>query len=164
MGWNAKVDFKESRIHGRGVFAAEDITEGTKVWTIDDSMYVFNEADELLRLPKNLLRDILYAGYLHHTSDKFVSYGDGMQWVNHAFGDSANIGLKKRTPLAEDNCTALRDIQAGEELLEDYTFWSVYQNEPGHWLPQIYAEYCPSHFRFLLSLEKRVPVSTHGAA
>ena len=34
----------------------------------------------------------------------------------------------------EDNCTALRDIEAGEELLEDYSFWSVMKVYRRHWL------------------------------
>jgi hypothetical protein len=79
--------------------------------------------------------------------------------VNHAPAGVANIGITEWTPLEEDNCTALRDIAAGEELTEDYAFWSVLSLDPEHWLPKLYRDFCPDHYAFLQSLSRQRKVA-----
>lgn len=153
MGWIADVEFRPSALHGMGTFARSPIRAGTKVWTFDPTMQVCDEA-ALRRLTRAQLRFALHGGYLHHPSDRFVWYADGMEYVNHASGAAANIGITAWTPLEEDNCTALRDIAAGEELLEDYAFWSLADLGSGHWLPPLYRDFCPQHYAFLQSIER----------
>lgn len=154
MGWNVDVEFKPSGTHGMGAFARQDIAAGSKLWVFDSSMKV-GEYQALAALPRDELRFALHGGYLHHPSGKFVWYKDGMEYVNHADSPRANIGISEWTPLHEDNCTALRDIAAGEELLEDYKFWSVLSLERDHWLRRLYTEFCPEHYDFLIEIEKR---------
>jgi SET domain-containing protein len=149
----AKVAFGPSTIHGMGVFALEPIKQGTKVWTVDPGMR-FLRHDELAALPPRELRFALHGGYLHFPSQRFVYYDDGMEYVNHASGSAANIGILEWTPLPQDNCTALRDIAAGEELLEDYTFWSSLETTESRWLADLYKRHCPQHYAFLRSIEK----------
>ena len=153
MSWLTRVEFRDSRIHGRGVFAAERIPAGTKIWAFDSNMIVAEGPQDLLRLPRPLLAFALHGGYLHHPSDRFVWYYDGMQYVNHAPAERANIGITEWTPLRQDNCSALRDIEIGEELLEDYAFWSVAKLNPNHWLRNVYARHCSDHYNFLLRLD-----------
>lgn len=154
MGWTVNVGFRRSRVHGTGAFALEPIRKGTKVWSVDPTMNFMGPA-ELGGLPRDELRFALHGGYLHLPSQKFVYYADGMEYVNHADGERANIGITEWTPLMEDNCTALRDIDAGEELLEDYTFWSILQLRQDHWLIDLYHDFCPDHFAFLAEIERR---------
>lgn len=154
MAWLTRVAFGESPVHGMGVFALEPIRMGTKVWTIDPSMK-FADAAQLAALPHDELRFALHGGYLHFPSQRFVYYKDGMEYVNHATGSAANIGIMEWTPLMEDHCMALRDIDVGEELLEDYTFWSVLDLRRDHWLVDLYRKAVPDHFDFLMSLERR---------
>lgn len=158
MGWNVAVEFKRSSVHGTGAFACEPIAAGTKVWTFDSRMQVCDLA-ALAALPPATLQFALHGGYLHYPSDKFVWYDDGMHFVNHAPGAASNIGIREWTPLEEDNCTALRDIAAGEELLEDYAFWSMLSLHPDHWLPKLYRDFCPGHYAFLVGLEKQRAVA-----
>lgn len=153
MGWNVEVEFRPSPLHGTGAFARTDIAAGTKVWTFDEEMQVCG-LPELAALPPATLAFALHGGYLHYPSGKFVWYADGMHFVNHAPAGVANIGITEWTPLEEDNCTALRDIAAGEELLEDYSFWSVLSLDPDHWLPKLYRDFCPGHYAFLQSLAR----------
>ena len=152
MSWLTKVAFGKSRIHGIGVFALEPIRRGTKVWTVDPTMKFMRPSD-LLALPADERRFALHGGYLHFPSQQFVYYNDGMEYVNHADGGLANIGIRKWTPLMEDNCTALRDIAEGQELLEDYTFWSILQLRQDHWLVDMYRRFCPDHYAFLMKIE-----------
>lgn len=154
MSWNVDVEFRPSRVHGTGTFAREHIPAGTRVWSFDPSMKV-GELLELSRLKPYELQFALHGGYYHMPSDKFVWYSDGMQFVNHADGTAANIGILEWTALIDDNCTALRDIKAGEELFEDYNFWSIFKLNPQHWLRALYRDFCPDHHDFLLSLHQR---------
>jgi len=154
MGWKVNVDFRPSGVHGTGVFARDPIAAGTKVWAFDDSMSVCG-LPELAALTPDRLAFALHGGYFHHPSGRFIWYEDGMEYVNHADGGHANIGITEWTPLEEDNCTALRDIAPGEELLEDYAFWSIFQLPQNHWLHGIYQDFCPGHYAFLDSIERR---------
>lgn len=153
MSWQKRVAFGPSRVHGVGVFALEPIERGTKVWVVDPSMR-FLEPAELAALPSDELRFALHGGYLHLPSRRFVYYDDGMEYVNHASGSEANIGISEWTSLEQDNCTAFRDIEAGEELLEDYTFWSAPHLASLSWLVDLYKEHCPAHYSFLLRIER----------
>ena len=135
-----------------GVFALEPIWRGTKVWMVDPSMKIVDSA-QLAALSADELRFALHGGYLHFPSQRFVYYNDGMEYVNHASGPAANIGIREWTPLMDDNCTALRDIAVGEELLEDYTFWSILNLRRDHWLIDLYREACPEHYAFLKRIQ-----------
>lgn len=137
-----------------GTFALEPIRKGTKVWIVDPTMKFLEPAD-LYSLPPNERRTVIYGGYPHLPSETFVYFKDGMEYVNHADPQAANIGVHEWPPLLEDNCTALRDIDAGEELLEDYAFWSVVQLRHNHWLVKLYRENCPAAYKFLLEIEGR---------
>lgn len=105
------------------------------------------------RLRPDRLGFALHGGYLHAPSDKFLWYTDGMQYMNHAETGVANIGLDFWPDLHDDHCVALRNIEPGEELLEDYAFWADGGLRPGHWLHRLYLEHCREHYTFLASLE-----------
>lgn len=154
MGWLKKVTFKPSSIHGTGAFAGEFIERGEKVWCFDDSMHVCGPA-ELGGLDPETLEFALHGGYYHEPARKFVWYEDGMQYVNHADPPIANIGITEWTPLEQDHCKALRDIEPGEELLEDYEFWSVVNLPANHWLHHFYMDFCLSHYDFLAFIHSR---------
>lgn len=154
MGWLTSVRFRPSGVHGMGAFAHKPIRAGEKVWTFDDSMHVMGPG-ELGGLDPDRLAFALHGGYFHAPAQKFVWYEDGMQFVNHADPPAANIGIHAWTPLAKDGCFALRDIAPGEELFEDYAFWSVFNLPQGHWMHAFYAEFCPGHYAFLASIHQR---------
>ena len=150
MGWNVNVEVKRSGVHGSGVFAAERIPAGTKVWQFDTSMHVCTRAT-LARLHPRTLSQALKAGYLHEPSGLFLWYVDGMQFMNHADGCQANLGLHYWTAsLQDDHILALRDIEPGEELREDYRGCLQGGLAPDHWLAPYYLAFCAAHYRFLL--------------
>ena len=151
MGWNVNVEVKRSAVHGSGVFAAEPIRAGTKVWQFDSSMQVCNP-EELASLEPSTLAQALTAGYVHEPSDLFLWYTDGMQFMNHAFGRNANVGLDYWPRLCDDHIVAQRDIAPGEELREDYRNCLRAGLAPDHWLAPFYRAFCPGHYRFLLGL------------
>ena len=77
------------------------------------------------RLDPRQLRFALHGGYLHKPSDRFLWYTDGMQFMNHRRAPRGQRRARHlAAALATTTTVALRDIAAGEELLEDYTFWA----------------------------------------
>lgn len=151
MSWTVEVEFRASRVHGAGVFARKDIAAGTRIWEVDAGMRFF-EREALEALPPATLARALHGGYLHWPANRFVWYDDGMQFMNHASGPAANIGLDHWPQLMSDHTVALRDIAAGEELLEDYGFWAETGASQGHWMEPLYRAACPEHLAFLRSL------------
>jgi len=158
LGWLVDVDFKNSSIHGMGIFARCPIKAGTRLWQYDDAMHACDEA-AFERLTPRERRFALHGGYLHKPSDKFLWYTDGMQFMNHRCTPDANVGLGVWPALAEDHTLALRDIAAGEELTEDYTFWSDGGIATDHWLNRFYLAHCPEHLAFLHQLEVLRPAA-----
>lgn len=154
MAWLKKVRFGPSPVHGTGAFAEEPIRAGEKVWCVDPTMHVGGPG-ELGGMTPDELRAALHGGYHHAPADRFVWYLDGMQFVNHADPPHANIGIREWTPLEEDHCLALRDIAPGEELLEDYEFWSIFKLPPRHWMHDFYRDFCPEHYAFLHAIHER---------
>lgn len=151
MAWEVPIEVTQSPTHGRGVFAKTFIPKGALVWKFDRSMPVCDELD-LRSYDKMTLDKALLGGFFHEPSGKFVWYEDGMDYVNHADTPFANIGAKGWTPLEEDANYALRDIQPGEEIFEDYSFWTIFNLQPTHWLRRLYFEACPQHYNFLQSI------------
>ncbi len=151
MGWKVGVEFKQSPVHGMGIFARQGIKRGTRIWEVDASMR-FDDAEALKRLSPERIAYALHGGYLHRPADRLVWYEDGMQYMNHAPGARANVGLTYWPELGLDHTIALRDIEAGEELFEDYGFWVDAGIGEFHWLAPLYREHCPGHIEFLQSL------------
>ena len=151
MSWLVGVEFKSSPIEGMGIFSKKEIKSGTKLWKFDESMKV-SDAKSLSRLDPDRLAFALHGGYLHGPSNKFLWYTDGMQFMNHAPGGLANVGLGYWPALRDDHCVALRDIAEGEELFEDYTFWANEGLEPRHWLFPFYMSHGLRHYQFLMDL------------
>jgi hypothetical protein len=166
LGWNVNVEVKCSAVHGSGVFAAERIPAGTKVWQFDASMHVCTPA-ALAGMEPSTIAEALCAGYVHEPSGLFLWYRDGMEYMNHGDGPIANVGLYYWPKLPDDHIVALRDIEPGEELREDYRNCLRAGLAPDHWLAPFYRVYSPGHYRFLLGLfeleEQSYPVAAVAA-
>lgn len=115
-----------SEIEGVGVFAADPISAGTAIWTLDERFdHLFNTG-EIETLAPLLRQFIARYGYPHMTREGItvVEFDNG-RFMNHSprpntdFTD-ANVGW------------ARRDIAAGEELTCDYgEFDPSFTMEPG---------------------------------
>ena len=121
MVLNFKICIKDSKIvSGKGVYTEEFIPKGAVFWELDDTCAViFQNGDQFNEYIKNKTKeeidDILVHIYGEH--GKGVLLLDGTQYMNHSF--EPNL----LTPKFETKSYALRDIQAGEELFENYQFY-----------------------------------------
>lgn len=163
MVWHVGVEVRGSRVHGRGLFATEHIPAGTKIWQFDDAMHV-NTPTSLARLAPRTIKFALHAGYLHEPSGLFLWYRDGMEFMNHGDTPQANVGLHYWPKLPDDHVVALRDIEPGEELCEDYRGCLRGGLDPDHWLRPIYLAHNPEHYHFLLALMQPETITSAAAS
>ena len=119
------TEVKRSAIHGFGVYAKADIKQGTIWWKgeIDKNVLLFNKDQyfNFQRSANNKLKADFWKmlstySYYSNQLDSLIVCLDNARYVNHA--DLPNSG-----PAADHNpliSIALRDIEKGEEILEDY--------------------------------------------
>lgn len=101
---------------GYGVFATERIPKGTITWALDklDREISPTELEALGEPYEHLLNRYCY----RNSTGNFVLCWDNGRYVNHSF--HANC-----ISTAYDSEIAIRDIQAGEELTDDYGYLNL---------------------------------------
>lgn len=120
---NIKTEIKISNIDGIGVFAIKDIKKGEDVfpiWNFDSGIYVIpNERINEIPIPVLKLLDKYFineeCGYKIFRLFRglnFLFHGTSFCNSAHPYIENVNIDI---------NGFALRDIKAGEEILEWYT-------------------------------------------
>lgn len=114
---------RQSRIHGRGVFAARRIRKGTRIIEYVGERVSHEEADR--RYEDRPIEDnhtFLFIVDKRTVIDAGVG-GNAARYINHACEPNCETVIKDRRVFIE----ALRTIQPGEELSYDYQI----QREPG---------------------------------
>jgi SET domain-containing protein len=107
-----KTALKTSTINGLGLFAAEFIPAGTKVWQYCEGFDHRLSLEFVEALPEPGRSTVLH--YSACWGGGFVVSADDARFLNHS--DTPNL----RTTSEPDADWAIRDIQIGEELLENY--------------------------------------------
>ncbi len=107
---NAKAG--PSRIHGIGLIAQEFIPKGTVVWEFLPGFDVLIPEADLERLSPAAREQAIYWSYFHLATRTFVMSSDDDRFTNHS--DDPN------TRAVGDCTVAVRDIQPGEEITNDY--------------------------------------------
>jgi SET domain-containing protein len=114
-----EYDLRESKIAGLGLFAKARIPKGTLLWKYSEkSVREFSNAEEVRATLKTRTHDevIFFLEHAYCWDDKVNEILDDGRYWNHS--KSPNTGS---LPEDEDSSFALRDIEAGEELLDDYS-------------------------------------------
>ena len=111
-----------SPIHGFGVFAADPIPAGTRVWEFTDGVDYRLPPEVVERCPEPYQSDLLKYAYRESSGD-YILCGDAARFMNHSDDPSCDD--------SGDLYTVARiDIAAGQELTCDYrTFdldWPAY--------------------------------------
>ena len=101
-----------SRVHGTGLIAQAFIPEGARVWAFMPGFDVLIPEDDLERLSPAARAQAIYWSYFHLATRTFVMSSDDDRFTNHA--DDPN------TRVVGDHTVAVRDIQRGEEITNDY--------------------------------------------
>ena len=116
-----KTKVKESKIHGRGLFAEQNIKKGQIIWRWDPLLDLKIPKKKLLQLPSFTQKFIKYYSYLND-KDEFVLCGDGARYINSS--DKPNmrdiITSKDKLLGSEGKSVASRNIKKGEEITSRY--------------------------------------------
>lgn len=119
---NVKTEIAVSPIHGIGVFAIRDIKKGEEMFP------VWNKASGIYALPKNKLNKIrhevlnlLDKYFINTNSDyKLIRLFNGLNLIAHTISYCNSAYNTEYNQNITNDGIALRDIKAGEEILEWY--------------------------------------------
>lgn len=100
-----------SFIHGMGVFAAEPVRAGTRVWVLDPTIDVEITPEQIAALP-DPAREVALAHSFVNEDGRMILSRDNAVFFNHS--------AEPNTLAEPEGNVALRDIAVGEELTEDY--------------------------------------------
>jgi hypothetical protein len=120
---NIKTEIAVSPLSGVGVFAIKDIKCGEDVfpiWQHESGIYLIpnNQIDEIPKPVQHLLHKYFIneeCGY------KIIRLFKGLNFLFHGFSYCNSAYPNKDNVNIDINGVALRDIKAGEEILEWYT-------------------------------------------
>ncbi len=111
-----RIQVRRSGVHGKGVFALQDIAEGETLIEYVGEVISWDEAQD--RHPHDP-KDPNHTFYFHVNEDKVIDAlygGNSSRWINHSCDPNCEAD--------EDNerifIKAIRNIRAGEELNYDY--------------------------------------------
>ncbi|MEY2641289.1 MAG: hypothetical protein RL150_682 [Candidatus Parcubacteria bacterium] len=113
-----KTTIKQSPLHGLGLFADEDIKEGTVIWEFEPGLDISitkDEYDSLSQMQKDFFD---HYGYWSDELHLYICAADGWRFTNHS--TNPNTATIHAAPSNEGQDIAIRDIKASEELLFDY--------------------------------------------
>jgi uncharacterized protein len=142
---------RNSRVHGRGVFAARKIPLGTRIIEYAGERITWKEA---VRRENKKAADDFHTFFFSLDNGKIIdggSDGNDARWINHGCEPSCEA----REEDGRVFISALRDIARGEELNYDYGLVMDERHTPA--LKRAYACLCgaPSCRHTMLAPKKR---------
>jgi SET domain-containing protein len=147
-----RIQVRRSGVHGKGVFALQDIAEGDTVAEYVGEVISWDEAQE--RHPHDPTQPN-HTFYFHVDADRVIDAnfgGNASRWINHACEPNCETDEQNGRIFI----MALRDIAAGEELNYDYGLMLEER-----YTPKLKAEYpcwcgAPSCRGTLLAPKRRI--------
>lgn len=114
-----KTKLKESNLHGIGVYADQFIPKGTEVWKFTPGFDIRFTRDQILSFPELLQIYVYKYSWRSRKSGLYCFSGDNGKHFNHS--ENPNVLSEQREDEDEVITVALRDIEIGEELVDDYS-------------------------------------------
>ncbi|MEA2701613.1 MAG: uncharacterized protein QOE22_322 [Candidatus Parcubacteria bacterium] len=110
-----------SAIHGIGLFAEEPIKEGTKVWEFAPGFDLAVTKEEVEKLSEPAREDFFNYAYLSKHTGRYILCSDDARFFNHDPDANTTCHIPAGKEMEDALvCHATRDIQAGEELTNNY--------------------------------------------
>jgi len=111
-----RIQTRRSGVHGKGVFALQDIAAGETIIEYVGEVVTWQEAQD--RHPHDP-KDPNHTFYFHVDADRVIDAkygGNSSRWINHSCDPNCEADEEGGRVFIK----ALRDIAAGEELNYDY--------------------------------------------
>ena len=115
-GSQRRIQVRRSGVHGKGVFAVQDIAEGETIIEYVGEVITWEEAQD--RHPHDP-KDPNHTFYFHVNEDKVIDAlygGNSSRWINHSCDPNCEADEENDRIFIK----ALRNIPAGQELSYDY--------------------------------------------
>ena len=134
-------EIRQTAEKGRGVFAASRIPKGSLIWHPVQHAYFQDETSFrrfLSSLTWELACDIIQWAYVEETWEDEYTVAvelDVGSFINHAPSGEANAGYMANSEFV----VASRDIEAGEEILQDYTTFDNDEDDRVPWFDEIFV-------------------------
>lgn len=143
-----KTVVKPSSIAGVGLFADQDIKEGDIVWQYTpDTCIIYTEKqfqsllESFHKTERQVIQYYLTYSYYQKYLEGLIFCLDNGRFVNHS--EQPNLAGPSNVPLelAWQFSVALRDIEKGEELMENYETY-----DSSEWLEEVCRCYAICHY------------------
>jgi hypothetical protein len=111
-----RIQVRRSGVHGKGVFALQDLAEGETLIEYVGEIISWDEAQD--RHPHDP-KDPNHTFYFHVNEDRVIDAlhgGNSSRWINHSCNPNCEADEENERIFIK----ALRNIKAGEELSYDY--------------------------------------------
>lgn len=108
-----------SKIHGLGLFADQLIPKNTLIWKFLPSFDQRFTPEQIKSFPAIVQEYLATYSSFRRESELHLLCGDNCNWMNHS--DNPNCQSKYEANEPEMPTYALRDIEPGEELIENYS-------------------------------------------
>ncbi len=122
-----KTKVKESKIEGLGLFADEFIPKGTEIWRFTQGFDQKFTREQILSFP-DLLQMYMYRYCWRSKKSKLYCFSaDNGKYFNHS--KTPNALSEYRDNEEEVITVAIKDIEVGEEILDNYNSFEEERGE-----------------------------------
>lgn len=122
-----KTHVQASKIHGLGLFASEFVPKGTIIWKFTPGFDQKFTEEQLIALPP-LLQIYMYTyAWKSNKSGLYCLASDNGKYCNHS--EEPNVLSEYRDNEDEVISIASKDIQQGEEMLDNYSSFESFQGD-----------------------------------
>lgn len=121
-----KTQVKESKIHGLGLFADEYIPKGTEIWKFTSGFDQKFTKEQILAFSELLQIYIYKYSWKSNKSKLYCLASDNAKYFNHS--DDPNVLSEYRDNEEEVVTVAIKDIEPGEEMLDNYSSFESKQD------------------------------------
>jgi SET domain-containing protein len=148
-----KTEIKESKVHGKGMYAMEFIPKGAIYWVWDGPEWkpvkgheakpnVIYTREQLENMEdKEKLEKILHCGFYFKDADLFIELNDGTEYNNHSEDWNSQMVFDEGGDYRKMVCVARKDILPGDEITG---YYGNYMSSDAKWVDDLMAKYNPS--------------------
>src|SRR3989344_2260418 len=133
-----KTKDKESKIHGPGLFADQFIPKGTESWLFTPGVDLKFTREHVLSFSEFLQIYIYKYSWRSKKSKLYCFPSDEGKFFNHS--EASNVLSEYRDNEEEVVTVAIKDIPAGEEILDNYNLFEDEKSD-GNVLDEISKKY-----------------------
>lgn len=120
-----KIEVGPSNIHGLGCFAGDRVEKGQLVWKFESGFDIALPKSQVDSLPVSARENLLTYAYVSKITGDYILCSDDSKFTNHSNDPNVRCFIPEGAEGNELVCFAVRDIEIGEEITNDYRDFDV---------------------------------------